>query len=74
MSGVLLYNLVKTLNLDEDDSHFALGFGKIFSLILDARSNNARNQNIDNLSELLKLLILAELGDKVNFSLDFVPV
>ena len=48
--------------------------GKVFLSILNTRSYDARNQDIDDRFELLKLLDVSELGNKADFLLDLVPI
>ena len=73
-AGVLLDNLIETFDVDKNDSDFTLSFWEVFLSILDSRSNQARNQNVDNRLKLLQLLDVSKLSDEADLLLDLVPV
>ncbi len=73
-ASVLLHYLVKSLNIDKDHSYLTLGFGEVFLSILNARANQAWNQNVDDRLKLLELFDVSKLSDKADFLFDFVPI
>ena len=71
---VRLHDLIEALDINEDDSDFALCLREVFLAVLDAGSDQTGNEDADNGPELLKLLDLAVLRDKLDLALDLVPV
>ena len=73
-SRILLYNLIKALNIDKNDGDLSLSLREVLLAILDPRPDKARNQQVDNRLELLQLLDVPELRHKAYLLLDLVPV
>ena len=70
----MVAKFIKVTQLDYHNCSLVLDILVRLLALLDLRPYNCRHQDIDNALELLILLVLAILCDKVDLSADFIPV